>query len=275
MHVNSHGFRTEEFTIPKPLGTYRILNLGDSVVFGWNVRQEDTYGKQLELLLTEELPGQPFQVINAGIPGWSPEEERNFILEEGLSYEPDLIILDLTVVNDIYGRGPLESDQPSFFQWTRDHTYGWPFLTTQARFLLARQFGPEAIPVLNPPVRAEAYYPLEERNPVWDRVWGFVEEINAASKIEHVNFLVVAFPTAFQLNSSKHPDTPQRVFADRAADDGIPFIDLLPVYREYCQALEPGACEGHSNALFVDVWMHPSSEGHRLAAKEILKAVDP
>src|ERR1044071_10159386 len=49
--INSHGFRGPEIPYEKPPATFRILNLGDSVVMGWGVRQEDTYGRRLESLL--------------------------------------------------------------------------------------------------------------------------------------------------------------------------------------------------------------------------------
>src|SRR5262245_39441623 len=43
--INSHGLRGPETTYDKPAGTFRILNLGDSVAMGWGVREEDTYGQ--------------------------------------------------------------------------------------------------------------------------------------------------------------------------------------------------------------------------------------
>jgi hypothetical protein len=274
VHIGSRGFRTDEFAVPKPTNTYRILNLGDSIVFGWEVDQEDTYGKLLERMLNDREDGKHYEVINAGIPGWNLEEERNFLIEEGMQYQPDLVILDLTIVNDIYGKGPSISEKWSLFQWLRDHTYGWPFLTTQARFLLSKQRGPEAIPVLNPPKDAAAYFPLDMEDPVWDRIWSFIEEMNSACKEHNVRFLLVAFPTAMQLNSAGHPDTPQRVLADRAPQAGIPVVDLLPVYRKVCESAATGACEGFENILFADVWMHPNQLGHKLAAEQILSSLD-
>jgi hypothetical protein len=269
VHINSRGFRTEEFAVPKSANTYRILNLGDSVVFGWEVRQEDTYGKQLERSLNQREDGRRYEVINAGIPAWNLESERNFLLQEGLGYQPDLVILDITLVNDIYGRGPGGAEERGVFDWLRDHTYAWPFLTTQARFLLARQRGPEAIPVLNPPKNAKAYFPLDENSPVWNRIWGQVMEMWEACQAHNIDFVVVAFPTAFQLNSAKHPDVPQRVLNERASKTGVTYLDLLPVYRQVCEASAEGACEGYENLLFADVWMHPNPMGHQLAATQI------
>jgi hypothetical protein len=274
VHINSHGLRTEEFVIPKPVNTYRVLNLGDSVVFGWEVHQEDTYGKQLERALNQRDDGFQYEVINAGIPAWNLESERSFLLQEGLEYQPDLVILDITVVNDIYGRGPGGGEERTVFQWLRDHTYSWPFLTTQARFLLAKQRGPEAIPVLNPPKNASAYYPLDVDSRVWDRSWGWVMEMHEACRQRGVDFVVVVFPTAFQLNSAGHPNVPQEVLGDRAEQAEVELIDLFPVYRQVCDEAETGACEGYENLLFADVWMHPNPMGHQLAAAEIEILID-
>jgi hypothetical protein len=271
VHINSRGFRTEEFLTPKPPGEYRILNIGDSVAFGWEVRLEDTYGKQLESMLNNEGRTPRYEVINAAVPGWTIETERNYLLEEGLNYEPDVVLLDVTVVNDIYGHGPGAQEKASLFQWMRDHTHAWPFLTTEARFLLAQRYGPEAIPVLNPPREASAYFPLDETDPIWHALWAPIQEMAQACRQAGVRFEMVIFPTAFQLSSDAHPDVPQRVLGGFATEAGVEFLDLLPTYRQACDA-KPGACEGYENLLFADVWMHPNRLGHRLAAEALLSA---
>lgn len=274
VRINSYGLRTDEFQVPKPPGTYRILNLGDSIAFGWETRLEDTYGKLIEQELNAASRALRYEVINAGIPTWNLESEANFLLQYGLGYEPDLVLLDLTVVNDIYGRGPSLSERPSLFGWLRDNSYGWPFLTTQVRFLLANYRGPEAIPVLNPPKEASAYYPLNADHPVWDKIWNQISEIRDAAHGAGTRFAIVVFPTALQLNSSGHPDLPQRVMGDRANAQDVALIDLLPAYREACEAAGENACEGYENLLFADVWMHPNEFGHRLAADEIVAWLD-
>jgi lysophospholipase L1-like esterase len=273
VHINSYGFRTDEFAVPKPDDTFRILNLGDSVAFGWEMQQEDTYGKKLEAALNEQQNGICYEVINAGVPGWNLEAERNFLLQEGLSFQPDLVLLDLTIVNDIYGKGPTMSEDYSIFQFLRDKTYGWPFLTTQLRFLLAQHSGPEAIPALNPPQNASAYYPLDEKSPVWDDIWVLISEMKQASEEKGVDFIIIAFPTAFQLNSADHPDIPQKVIKQRAEMADIDFIDLLPIYQNKCDTAPADACESYEDLLFADVWMHPNSLGHQIAADELFSAL--
>jgi hypothetical protein len=269
VHINSRGLRDEEAAIPKPAGTYRLLNVGDSIVYGWRVGHEETFGQQLEQLLNDGPAAQTVEVVNAAMPGWSLEASRNFLLQEGFDYEPDAVILSIAVVNDITD-SPIVRQESTFFNWLRDHTYSWPFLTTQVRFLMARQVGPEAIPALNPPQEARAYYPQNENNPLYAYVWEFVTEMRDASEARGLPFIVVVFPTAFQLNSSGHPDVAQRTLAGMAEADGITLIDLLPVYAEACTAAGADACEGYENALFTDVWMHPNPAGHRLAAEQLL-----
>ena len=63
--INSQGLRGPETTYEKPSDTFRILNLGDSVVMGWGVREKDTYGRQLEQLLNKGgTANLRYEVIN-------------------------------------------------------------------------------------------------------------------------------------------------------------------------------------------------------------------
>ncbi len=274
VHISSRGLRNDEFEVPKPQDTYRILNLGDSVAFGWEVDQEETYGYQLVDLLNQQDKSQNYEVINAGVPGWSLETERNFLLQEGLSYQPDLVLLDLTIVNDILAGAAEDSDDKSqLLNWLRDNTYLWPFLTIQMRFLLARQRGPEAIPVLSPGSNPDFYFPLDADDEIWDQHWQDIEDMYLAATEMGAEFKIVAFPTALQVNSASHPDIPQQVFSERAQEMGIEFIDMLPFYKEECDKAAADACEGFENMLFADVWMHPTTLGHTIAAQEIANTI--
>lgn len=274
VQINSQGFRTDEASIPKPEGRFRILNVGDSVPFGWGVHQEDTYGNLLEKELQKRRQTDWIEVVTSAVPGWNVLHERNFLMADGFDYQPDLVILGITVVNDILDRRLKNDDETGLFGQLRDRTYGWPFATTQFRFLLARSQGPEAIPVLNPPRHAGAYFPLSEESPVWDEIWGLIREIREACFQRGADFMVVLFPTSLQLNSAGHPNLPQRVFSRFATSDEIDLIDLLPVYSAVCEREGPRACEGFQNHLFADVWMHPSELGHRLAADAILSRLE-
>jgi hypothetical protein len=269
VRIGPRGFRTPEFGASKPPETYRILNLGDSVVFGWQVAEAETYGRRLESLLNGADGNLRYEVINAGVPAWNLESERNFLLQEGLSYQPDLVLLEITLVNDIYGQGPSISETPRLTDWLRDRTFAWPFLTTGARLLISNTGRLEALPVLNPPKEAEAYFPISEEDPAWNRVWTTIDDMIRACRERNIELVIMAVPTAFQLHVNPHPDIPQRVLRSRSQSAGVAFIDFLPSFRKECQIDYINSCEGFRNRLFVDVWMHPSDLGHEIMAQEV------
>jgi len=91
---NARGFRaTEPLPPEKPSGEFRILCIGDSVTFGFNVDQSDSYPERLQAALRARFPGRPIRVINAGTPGWSWLQGVLFLEREGLALHPDLVIM--------------------------------------------------------------------------------------------------------------------------------------------------------------------------------------
>jgi lysophospholipase L1-like esterase len=273
--INSHGLRGPETTYEKPPTTFRILNLGDSVAMGWGVRMEDTYGQQLEALLNErDADTIRYEVINAGVPGWNLENALAYLQAEGLKYDPDLILLDLTLANDIKGRSALLADnyQPPI-KWLRDHTYFWPFLTIQLRWMEARSEGRERIDVIDPPTNADKYFPLDPGAEQWNEFWSLVSGINNVATEKDVPVLVVIFPLEFQVIDDSYSTLAQEVLTARTAEAGIPTLDLLPTFQQACLDKPERVCQLEDRYLFADVWMHPSAYGHKLTAAEIESAL--
>jgi lysophospholipase L1-like esterase len=273
--INSHGLRGPETGYEKPAGTYRILNLGDSVAMGWGVREEDTYGQQLEALLNEDSSGdQRFEVINAGVPGWNLENALAYLQAEGLKYQPDLILLDLTTVNDIKGRSALLANKrPAPIEWLRAHTYFWPFLTVQMRSLEARNNGRERIDVIDPPTEPDEYFPLDRQSEQWTKVWNTILEINQVATENNAPLVLVVFPLEFQVLDESYSTLPQEIFMARAAEADIPALDLLPAFQQACREKPGGVCQLEDRYLFADVWMHPSAYGHSLTATELERVI--
>lgn len=100
-HINSSGYRGQEFAYKKSADTKRILVLGDSTTFGFGVEDNET----IPYFLSESLKSQmttKFQVINAGYAsGFSPDSAYVYLKNEGLKLKPDIIILNFSVFNDI------------------------------------------------------------------------------------------------------------------------------------------------------------------------------
>ena len=90
--INADGFRDRAFSREKPAGTKRIVVVGDSITFGEGVEADATYAKVLERRLNENGT-DPFEVLNMGVPGFDLAEKVAMLANKGVSYDPDLVIL--------------------------------------------------------------------------------------------------------------------------------------------------------------------------------------
>ncbi len=100
--INEHGFRGRDFTISKPPGLIRVVTLGASSTFGYHARDDDTYPRYIEELLSQECPHRRFEVINLGVPHLDSEQILALFLAEGLALEPDVVTF-YEGVNDAAG----------------------------------------------------------------------------------------------------------------------------------------------------------------------------
>ena len=103
---NERGLRDRPI-LPKAEGEYRILALGDSVTFGWGVPQHQIFAFRLEQLLQGRLQ-RPVRVINSGVGGYNTVQELTYFKQEGVTFQPDLVMLTY-VQNDIEeNKGPFD-----------------------------------------------------------------------------------------------------------------------------------------------------------------------
>lgn len=91
--INSIGLRNEEI-LPKSKGTFRVIVLGDSFVQGHMMELEETYPKVLERLLKSNERVN-IEAINAGVPGYGPDQEYKLFTERLVKLKPDLLLVVL------------------------------------------------------------------------------------------------------------------------------------------------------------------------------------
>ncbi len=100
VHINTAGFRGQEFSPAKSSGTVRILGLGDSFTFGMAVGDDETYLAQLEELLNQDGRAK-FETINTGHQNLNTRLEYDFLKERNLmNLAPDVVVLGFTMQND-------------------------------------------------------------------------------------------------------------------------------------------------------------------------------
>ncbi|MBK7978362.1 MAG: hypothetical protein IPK07_35705 [Deltaproteobacteria bacterium] len=98
--TNSAGFRGAEIAGAKAARTVRILGLGDSVMFGWAVRDGEDFVSALARELARRHPEVAWEGINTAVPGYNAVMEVETLVAKGLRFDPDLVLLNL-VGNDM------------------------------------------------------------------------------------------------------------------------------------------------------------------------------
>lgn len=95
VRTDRHGFRSD----PVAPDGRRVLCLGDSTTFGWRVGQTESFPSQLQALLqcsggfSGGPAAGPWQVINAGVPGYSSLQTR--LQAERLipAWQPEVVVV--------------------------------------------------------------------------------------------------------------------------------------------------------------------------------------
>lgn len=255
--LNSMGWRDLEHRIEKTSGTYRILGLGDSYLFGFGVKRPDICINKLGKLLNDREGAKKVETINAGITAFNTANERDLLLKKGLQYEPDLVILHFVlndVEEDLFREGPKVEFYKNYSEiyqtpdvlseWS--HLWGW----IRQRYLYS--------------VRARAYIRecLEsfiEDSSKWNRCRSALEDIKNICAEHGAAFLVVIFPFFHDLDGD-YPFQPiHDTVRTYCESSGIHVLDLRDHYRRF-----------HGPELWVHPTdQHPNETAHEVAALAI------
>jgi len=90
--VNAKGYRGTIRSYDKPKGVFRIILIGDSCAYGIMTKNQDTYAYLLEKKLNSLHQGI-FEVINAGVPGYSSLQGLRYLRNELIKYHPDMVLV--------------------------------------------------------------------------------------------------------------------------------------------------------------------------------------
>jgi len=276
--INSRGLRGPVVPYERRSGTPRVLYLGDSVTFGYNVaRWEDTFPFVVGRTLASEL-GTDVETINTGVGGYSPWQESAYLRREGIRYAPDAVVVDF-VLNDVtekftltrFGGYGLGRQLTQSYYSPLDHVLARSGLGYHLRWVWNRIVS-RRVHASSPRIHAIHYGPLDVkaliRNPdapylsgAWEITFEHLDSIFAFCNERHVPALLVVFPFAKQLADPDSTSGPQRRVVAHAEARGVPCVDLLPELADYARA--HGLT---TDDLFLDQ-DHLSVEGHKVVAE--------
>ena len=264
--INEKGVRGSELAYEKPAGMLRILFLGDSVIFGYRIEEDqDT----VPSLAARQLAAASFSVqsINAGVCGYSPWQEYEYLRREGIKYDPDLVVVSI-VLNDVTDKmflqgpgGQFEGFELLLSQTNRNRFWNTSHTGLYCRFLQTA-FQLRHYMVLNRRFTRRPEHGMFREH--LNATFTSIDRISAFCSERDVKLLFVLYPCSWQLQDESEV-TPQSIIQAHLDTLNVPALDLLPVLRAAADY------ENDVEELFMDVW-HMTPEGNALVAGRIAEA---
>ncbi len=274
-------FRTNRFGVRGPevrvdSQRERILVLGDSVVFGLAVLDDETFPALLQHELAT-LGRAAVDVINAGVPGYDIAAEAALFESVAPALSPREVLLGVSL-NDI-GEAPRLNAHGVLTQRPVVESPGW--LARHSEFYLALAWGWRAWrngSLLRPRASdaeekrfweaLDAFVEREHRAfyaapnvEVWRRVRRSLTRVRNTARSMNLPLMIIVFPEAYQFAAPPYRD-PQQRWLELAAELGIRAIDLWPAFST---AMDEG-----SGSLFSDN-QHPNAAGLAVAARVVAR----
>ncbi|MCX6997475.1 MAG: SGNH/GDSL hydrolase family protein, partial [Kiritimatiellaeota bacterium] len=95
VRTNAEGMRSHrEYPKAKGAHTVRIIGVGDSGLWGWDVEQGQDTLTVLESNLNARADGVTYEALNMAVPGYNTSQEVEMLAARGLAYKPDIVLLN-------------------------------------------------------------------------------------------------------------------------------------------------------------------------------------
>jgi hypothetical protein len=299
---NALGMRDRPRQPQKREGTLRVLVLGDSFMEALQVPFEDSFPSLLQAGLRAKLKRE-VEVVNAAVSGWAQDDQLYYLRKHGLRLEPDLILIAMTVHNDVLENlrerfhtladGELRERPETrmsdleyrsllvkgFFA-SRSHL--WQLLRKlkhlAAMQMLAADLNRHVAGLITPGAGATA----SDRG--WELTFALFRGIRDAGKRIGARTAILLIPLRIQLHPAALEgfrnaaglaaedidlDKPQQLMRKFGAEAGIDIIDPLPAMRGWTATSASGSA-GASLHLQEGHW---NNDGHRLASEIVARSL--
>ncbi len=257
MQTNQEGFRNIE-DIDWSDDVVRILAIGDSQTFGPYLANEDTWPSWLEKTMRHRY-GTHIQVLNAGIPAYTIEDELEYLKEKGLGIRPDMIVLgvfpnDVSDYRSKYRKGYVRSAKrysqegvPHVTMFEGESGGSW--IESTNMYSLARiikevlSSDPDVSGIITSPSKQTATYMehgqilyFNTSDPEAKGYWTSFEKDMASlvdiAKTNDIPLMIAYIPEHKQLPPMNHPPTLQEFLSNMSEDKGFVFSDQTSLFIE-------------------------------------------
>lgn len=270
--VNARGYRGHEVPRARIPGRTRIVMLGDSITFGYGVRDGETFSAVMEAL------DPRLEVVNLGVQGYGTDQELLKLEREGLAYAPDVVVLNVCLANDLLDNAAAKS--------IYDGVYPKPYFRLEdGRPVLVADHV-----ALSPPRRLalllsqrsalfnglldltrvdRARYQrglaglaeTEPGEPAFAVTFALVRRMDEEARGRGARFVALLYPS---LRDFIRPSRRAQRFLNAPELSAVRIVDLRPRFE--ARGLTAGTFSRYS----LDGNLHLTAEGHRLAAAVIL-----
>ncbi len=274
IEINAQGFRDRDFAA-QPGETARIAVLGDSVVFGAGVRQEDRFTECLGDANQTGHAGR--RVLNLGVNSYSFGHYLTLARLGFLGAAPDAVLVGITL-NDF---APMDNNGPA--RRVQRHAEGWhkPDWAASVQERIGRTY---AVRFLRE-IKTRFSYALlnaderEEYHTKWMRtvVAGWrseenkqrfetqLDDFSALLKGEDIPLGFILFPELNELHQPAEFGAPRLLIRAMLDQRGL----------QYCDPYDDFAHQGDLDALFLARdGIHYSPKGHQVLCKAVARCID-
>ncbi len=263
--TNALGFHELDWS-PAALDQSKvILNLGDSITFGANIKDlNQVYGKVVQSLMQQNFPDQPVIVYNAGVGGYNIWQERAMLRELDRQLKYDMVLLGLClndsspkmyVSEDIKGAvvnvsGKIESARDLFSRkfFNRFKLY---VMFKEAVKSVQRRY-PRLFP------SSMLWHNMLVKGEGWTSLKDTILEMHQELASRNIPLVVVIFPYAHQLKLTAKDNIIQNDLVQFCQANQIPCLDLFEAFQQHQQQI-----------LWDAEGIHPDGNGHRVAGEAI------
>ena len=258
--LNRGGWHDIEHALEKPDGTFRIVGLGDSYLFGQGVRFKDNILTRLGGMMRESYDME-IEAINFGKSGSNTHDQLVMLGSVASGYQPDLVIV-FYVLNDV--ETDLDHPRMDFFRNYTEiyqrpgldplsrHSRAWSQVRSVfLRAYIARRYIRMSV---------EAF---EQDQGGWNLSREALVGIQEKTEAIGAELLLVIFPFFHQLQSDYPFQVIHDIVSTFARGQEIDVLDLRDAFPSY-----------DGPELWVhETDQHPNEVAHKIAAEAVFRHI--